>query len=78
MEDKAACGLCDPSDPTDPSNPAYPRNCKSRLLLSRGPVVSWSFFAPFAPFCGNSSQVTIYQQLTTKIEYFQLTSIKPN
>jgi hypothetical protein len=36
------------------------------------------FLEPFAPFCGKSSQVTIYQQFTTKIEDFQLRSIKPN
>jgi hypothetical protein len=42
------------------------------LLVAAGRV------EPFAPFCGNSAQVTYYQQLTTKIEYFQLRSIKAN
>jgi hypothetical protein len=36
------------------------------------------FFAPFAPFCGKSSQVIIYQLLTTKTVFSQLRSIKPN
>jgi len=37
-----------------------------------------AFPARFAPFCRKSAQLIYYQQLTTKIEHFQLRSIEPN
>jgi hypothetical protein len=36
------------------------------------------FSAPFSQFCEKSAQLICYQHLTTKIEFFQLRSIKPN
>jgi hypothetical protein len=36
------------------------------------------FFAPFAPFRGNSSQVTFHEQLTIKNRLFESRPIKPD
>ena len=51
------------------------RKCTNRSDCS---AKGGSFLARFARFCGKSSQVPVYEQLTNRIACFQLRSIKAN